>query len=184
MRIIAGEFRSRRLRTLPGLATRPTSDKLRETLFNVVGARVAGSVWYDCYAGSGAVGLEALSRGAHFVVFVESGRPAVRVLRANITALGVEPRCLVVQERAGTALARAIRAADFVFLDPPYAAADDYRSALELLGTSELLKPGGIAIAEHARRAPLGAEYGSLTRYRVVEQGDSALSFYRLPVAG
>src|SRR3990172_9580282 len=95
MRIVAGEFRSRRLKTIAGPATRPTSDKLRETLFNVLGPSVAGSVWYDCFAGSGAVGLEALSRGATFAVFIESGPAAARVLRENIAALGLESRVAV-----------------------------------------------------------------------------------------
>jgi 16S rRNA (guanine(966)-N(2))-methyltransferase RsmD len=180
MRIVGGEFRSRRLRTLPGTATRPTSDKLREALFDVLGARVAGSAWYDCYAGSGAVGLEALSRSAACAVFVERSRAAARVLRANVAALGVEPRCIILNQPVLAALAQATRPADFIYLDPPYSAAGAYRRVLELLGKGAALKAEGIVIVEHARRSPLDAQYGKLARYRVLEQGDSALSFFRL----
>jgi len=184
MRIVGGELRSRRLKTLPGAATRPTSDKLRETLFDVLGARVAGSVWYDCYAGSGAVGLEALSRGAAFAVFVERSGAAARVLRANVAALRVEPRCIILNQPVLTALAQAARPADFIYLDPPYSAAGEYRRVLELLGKGVALKAEGIVISEHARRLPLDAQYGGLARYRVLEQSDSALSFYRGPETG
>jgi 16S rRNA (guanine(966)-N(2))-methyltransferase RsmD len=180
MRIVGGEFRSRRLKTLPGMATRPTSDKLREALFDVLGARVAGSVWYDCYAGSGAVGLEALSRGAACAVFVERSRAAARLLRANVAALDVEPRCIILTQPVLAALPQATRPADFIYLDPPYSAADEYRRVLELLGKGAALEAEGIVIAEHARRSSLEAHCGMLVRYRVLEQGDSALSFYRL----
>lgn len=180
LRMIAGEFRSRRLKTPRGRATRPTSDRLRETLFDVLGPAVAGSVWYECYAGSGAVGLEALSRGAGHVVFIESSRAAIRVLRENIAALGAEKRCEVIEGEVVRALSRARRVAGFVFLDPPYAASEEYRRTLEALGAGALLTPEGVVIAEHAPRSPLGERYGVLARYRVVEQGDSALSFYRV----
>lgn len=179
MRIIAGEYRSRRLKTLSGLATRPTSDKLRETLFNVLGDAVRGSFWYDCCAGSGAVGLEALSRGAAHVVFLESSRSVVDVLRQNVQALGVLDRSTVLNQPVVSALAVAKRPPDFVFLDPPYDAAGEYQRVLAFFGGGRLLKPAGIVIAEHARRAPLGERYGILGRYRVLDQGDSALSFYR-----
>ena len=180
MRVIGGEFRSRRLKSLRGQATRPTSDKLRETLFDVLGPAVAGSVWYDCFAGSGAVGLEALSRGAASVVFIERGAAAVRVLRQNIDALGLGSRCSVLEQAVTMALKRATRAADFFFLDPPYDASIEYRRALDWLGQSTLLRPQATVIAEHSRRLPLEARYGPLARSRVLEQGDSSLSFYRL----
>lgn len=180
MRIIGGEFRSRRLKTLPGMATRPTADKLRETLFDVLGARVAGSVFYDCYAGSGAAGLEALSRGAAFAVFIERSRAAARVLKENVAALGVEARCLVLQQPVAAALSDASRPADFVFLDPPYQPEAEYGRVLTMLAEGEGLNPDAVVIAEHARRSPLAACYGRLARYRLLEQGDSALSFYRL----
>ncbi len=180
MRIIGGEFRSRRLKTLAGPATRPSSDKLRETLFNVLGVAVADSTWYDCFAGSGAVGLEALSRGARSVVFIENSRAAARVLRENVAELGVEARCLLVEQPVARALERATRAACFVFLDPPYDAAGEYQRVLKLLGKQPpLLAANAVVIAEHARRSPLEPGYGSLTRFRCIEQGDSSLSFFR-----
>ncbi len=184
MRIIGGEFRSRRLKTLSGLATRPSSDMLRETLFNVLADSVRGSFWYDCYAGSGAVGLEALSRGAEHVVFLENSRAAGRVLRENVQALGVLARCTVLDQPVIKALAAARRAPDFVFLDPPYSAADEYQQVLSFFGQGRLLKPTGLVIAEHARRSPLEERYGIMLRSRVVQQGDSALSFYHFSTAG
>ncbi len=185
MRVIGGEFRSRRLETVPGRATRPTSDKLRETLFDVLGAAVAGSVWYDCFAGSGAVGIEALSRGAAHAVFIESRRAAARALRKNIATLGLSERCSVLEGAVLPALQRATRAADFVFLDPPYQASREYRCVLDFLGESRpsrLLRPAAMVIAEHSRRLTLKAAYGALRRFRVLRQGDSALSFYNVEV--
>ncbi len=178
MRVIGGEFRSRRLKTLPGMATRPTADKLRETLFDVLGPAVEGSVWFDCYAGSGAVGIEALSRGAACVVFIEANRAAARVIRDNVAAVGAQERSRLLEKPVTSALRHLDNPADFVFLDPPYADAAEYRRALELLGTATMLAPGARIIAEHARRQPLDERYGALARYRVLEQGDNALSFY------
>jgi len=184
MRIIAGEFRGRRLKTLPGPATRPTSDKLRETLFNVLGPAVDGAVFYDCFAGSGAVGLEALSRGAAHVVFIEKGRGATRVLRENIKALGVEGRVTVLEQAVAQALARTVRQADFVFLAPPYDDAREYDRVLSLVGDPAApLAPGAVVIAEHARRPAPAARFGRLDRFRLLEQGSSALSFYEVAAA-
>ena len=180
MRIIGGEFRSRRLKSLPGQTTRPTSDKLRETLFNVLGTSVAGSAWYDCFAGSGTVGLEALSRGAAFAVFIEGRQGAASVLRQNIAALGLEPRSDVLQQDVFRAIKGANHPADFVFLDPPYAALPEYHRILRYLGRSSLLRPGAVVIAEHTRRRPLEPHYAALVCFRTLEQGSSALSFYRL----
>ena len=186
MRIIAGEFRSRRLKTLRGPSLRPTSDRLRETLFDVLGDTVAGSIWLDCYAGSGAVGLEALSRGAAQVIFLEQGRASARILRENIAALGVADRTRVLETSVAQGLGRlaaswknqGLRTA-FVFLDPPYRQEAECQRALLLLASLDLVTPSTLVIAEHARRAPPPATCGRLVRIRLVEQGDSALSFYR-----
>src|ERR1700687_2710662 len=118
MRVIGGEFRSRPLKSLPGLDVRPTPDRLREALFNVLSPRIAGTVFADLYAGTGAVGIEALSRGASRAIFVEQYRAAVNVLRQNVKSLDLEARSQVLQGRA-TALLGGIHA-DIVFLDPPY----------------------------------------------------------------
>ncbi len=182
MRVIAGEFKSRRLKTLPGAKTRPMSDKLRETLFNVLGASVQGAVFADCYAGSGAVGLEALSRGAEFVYFLENHRAAVRVIHANLKSLAIEEgyEVLAMDVAAGlrSLAQRAVRF-DVVFLDPPYKEAEEYTRTLALLGESNLLAPGAVVVAEHHRKLALAERYAALARFRTLRQGDSTLSFYR-----
>ena len=169
-----------------GTATRPTSDRLRETLFNVLAPRLSGARFADLYAGSGAVGIEALSRGAQFCCFAERAPAALAAIRANLAALGIregfslETRpVLRTLEHFATAAAPAF---SVVYLDPPYEAALEYSSTLDLLSAqaNALLAPDGLVIAEHARRTPLPARFGKLTRTRILEQGDAALSFYTL----
>jgi 16S rRNA (guanine966-N2)-methyltransferase len=186
MRVIAGTYRSRILNSLKSRALRPTSDRLRETLFDVLGASVAGSRFIDLFAGTGAVGIEALSRGAAAAVFVENHTPAVALIRRNLESLGIQNAVTVLAAdalRGLEALAAGPRRStplfDFAFLDPPYAAAKDYARVLEFLGTADLLSPGGVAIAEHRRSFDLPEEAGALRRFRVLRQGDAALSFYR-----
>jgi 16S rRNA (guanine(966)-N(2))-methyltransferase RsmD len=180
MRIIAGTFRSRTLEAPAGLATRPTSDRLRETLFNVLASRVAGAHFLDLYAGSGAVGLEALSRGASQVDFVERAEPAVRVLRGNLARLGVTAGFRIHGAGVGAVLRGLKPAFDVMFLDPPYDAAGEYAATLGLLGGAllGLLAESAVVIAEHRRKERLEDKYGALQRTRLLEQGDAALSFY------
>ncbi|HEY1159119.1 MAG TPA: 16S rRNA (guanine(966)-N(2))-methyltransferase RsmD [Terracidiphilus sp.] len=188
MRIVAGEFRSRTLQAPAGLATRPTSDRLRETLFNVLAARIAGANFLDLYAGSGAVGMEALSRGAVSVEFVERAPVALAVLRGNLARLGLTAGFRIHGGSVGGWLRRfkpggkqgLTRAFDLVFLDPPYDAAQEYAATLGLLGgaAAGLLAQGALAIAEHRRKERLEERYGELERTRRLEQGDAALSFY------
>jgi 16S rRNA (guanine(966)-N(2))-methyltransferase RsmD len=184
MRIIAGTFRSRALEAPPGLATRPTSDRLRETLFNVLAPRIQGALFLDLYAGSGAVGIEAMSRGAAHVTFVESAPAALSVLRANLARLGLT-QSFRIQPGSAAAFLRKLKARsspgfDLIFLDPPYDAAEEYAATLGLLGgtASALLAPHALVIAEHRRKEKLAERYGSLERTRLLEQGDAALSFY------
>lgn len=186
MRVIAGTYRSRILKGLKGLALRPTSDRLRETLFNVLGPDISGARFLDLFAGTGAIGIEALSRGASEVVFVENHPPAAALIRRNLDSLGIrsDVTVLAVDALRGLQTLVARRKADeagfgFVFLDPPYAAADDYARVLKFLGDSNLIAPGGIVVAEHRRKVDLPDSFGSLHRYRVLRQGDAALSFYR-----
>ncbi|HET8922902.1 MAG TPA: 16S rRNA (guanine(966)-N(2))-methyltransferase RsmD [Candidatus Acidoferrum sp.] len=186
MRVIAGTYRSRTLKSLKGLALRPTSDKLRETLFNVLGPSVAGSRFIDVFAGTGAIGIEALSRGAAEVVFVENHSPAAALIRRNLESLEIRTgtTVLAVDVLRGLEKMASRQKSDsegygFVFLDPPYAAAKDYVRVLEFLGSANLLAPGGIVVAEHRRSFDLPEEAGALRRYRVLKQGDAALSFYR-----
>ncbi len=188
MRIIAGEYRSRRLAAPRGDATRPTSDRLRETLFNVLGPRVAGARVADLYAGSGAVGLEALSRGAAFCRFVERAPAATQAIRANLASLRIMSGFTVDTRPVARALADLAAAPehqgsgrfDLVFLDPPYEAAAEYTATLGWLGGagSHMLAPGALVIAEHARRDGLPSNFGILVRSRLLKQGDAALSFY------
>ncbi|HKW32922.1 MAG TPA: 16S rRNA (guanine(966)-N(2))-methyltransferase RsmD [Candidatus Acidoferrum sp.] len=190
MRIIAGTYRSRILRSLKGLALRPTSDRLRETLFNVLGPAVEGSRFVDLFAGSGAIGIEAVSRGAAEVVFVENHAPAATLIRRNLHSLGIRKGATVLDADAlrGLEMLACRKKAksfpyDYVFLDPPYAAAKDYARVLESLGSGNLLAPGGVVIAEHRRSFELPEEAGELQCYRVLQQGDAALSFYRRAAA-
>ncbi len=172
MRIIAGEFRSRRLRSIPGAATRPTPDRLRETLFDILGPRVAGATFLDAYAGTGAVGIEALSRGAAHAFFLERHCKALEAIRQNLASLGLDARATVV---AGPVLLTLpTHHADIVFLDPPYDLEREYAAVLELLGEN----PPVIAAVQHSVRFALGDVYGVLRRARIVRQGDNALSFY------
>jgi 16S rRNA (guanine966-N2)-methyltransferase len=183
MRVIAGEFRSRVLQAPRGEATRPTSDRLRETLFNVLGPRVEGSRFVDLYAGSGAVGIEAISRGAEFVWFAESARPAVRAIRDNLSALKIAGGFALEDRGVGkllNALVEKARAAEIVFLDPPYEEVEEYESTLGFLARNHatVLGDGAVVVAEHSSKKPLEARYSVLARTRVLEQGDAALSFY------
>ena len=183
MRIIAGQYRSRKLIAPSGTATRPTSDRLRETLFNVVGEMVVDSVWLDLFAGSGAVGIEAISRGARMVYFVESGTRAVRAIRENLKSLSIEEG-YEVQDREVVQALRALDAsaleADFCFLDPPYAHFGAYEQTLGFISQSRLIAPRSVVIAEHDKHSDLLDRYGALERYRRLQQGDAVLSFYRL----
>jgi 16S rRNA (guanine(966)-N(2))-methyltransferase RsmD len=185
MRIIAGTFRSRPLQAPAGMATRPSSDRLRETLFNVLAPRLEGAHFLDLYAGSGAVGLEALSRGAEHVVFVERAPAALKVLQVNLARLQITAGFSIQTGSVGAYLRRApteSKRFDLVFLDPPYDAAHEYATTLGLLGgaAAELLADDALVIAEHRRKEKLEDRFGSLTRTRLLEQGDAALSFYAL----
>lgn len=179
MRVIAGKYRSRALEAPAGMATRPTSDRLRETLFNVLAPRMEGARFLDLYAGSGAVGIEALSRGAASVVCVERAQPALKALKVNLERLGIRAGVKVHAGSVASYLKRAGEARfDVVFLDPPYDAGPEYETALGLAGG--LLAEDGLVVAEHRRKDKLEEAYGVLKRTRLLEQGDAALSFYAL----
>lgn len=186
MRVIAGKFRSRSLQSLKGLALRPTSDRLRETLFNVLAERVADARFVDAFAGTGAVGIEALSRGAREVIFIENHVPAVALIRKNLRALGIQSLGSVLALDTLRGLQRLVAnppaassLVDIVYLDPPYAAAQDYRRVLTFLGAAPFLAEGSLVIAEHRSSVKLPETFGNLSRVRVLRQGDATLSFYR-----
>lgn len=187
MRVIGGQYRSRPLRAVRGDDVRPTSDRLRETLFNVLTASRGGAmddtVWIDAFAGTGAVGIEAISRGARQVYFIESASAAARIIRENLRSLEVAEGYEIVERDAVQALrlldAEAVRC-DICFLDPPYKLVRAYEQTLGFLSQSQLLRPESIVIAEHDKHFDPGDRFGALTRHRVLEQGDAVLSFYRL----
>ena len=173
MRIVAGKYRHRRLKTSPGRETRPMPDRLREALFNVIAREIEGKTFADLYAGSGAVGIEALSRGAAHSIFVESNPVAVRVIQENLLALRVEQEARVMRATVQEALSGL--SADVCFLGPPYALVDEYARTLGALGES----PPILVIVQHAVRHELAGAYGRLRRFRVIRQGSNSLSFYR-----
>ncbi|HET7842018.1 MAG TPA: 16S rRNA (guanine(966)-N(2))-methyltransferase RsmD, partial [Terriglobia bacterium] len=183
MRIISGMYRGHFLKTLKGGKLRPTSDHLRETLFDVLGPLVEGATFLDAYAGSGAVGLEALSRGARQVVFLEHHRPAAQLIRENLAGLEIESGYEVLPLTVEKGLAKLTEEGakfDFAFIDPPYEEIREYHHALRELARSGLLAADAIVVAEHSRFCELEDRYGSLARTRLLKRGDSQLSFYRL----
>jgi 16S rRNA (guanine966-N2)-methyltransferase len=186
MRVIAGKFRSRLLKGPGMLRIRPTSDRLRETLFNVLGPSLEDSFFVDLYAGTGAVGIEAISRGAREVIMVESSAKAARLIRQNLDSLGIRSGAELIEAEAVRGLERMAARhllADFMFLDPPYEKEREYGSVLGFLDASHLVAPYGIVIVEHSRKMELPQRFARLERSRLLEQGDAALSFYRLAVA-
>jgi 16S rRNA (guanine(966)-N(2))-methyltransferase RsmD len=186
MRVIAGKFRSRQLKSLRGMALRPTGDRLRETLFNVIGQRVEGARFVDVFAGTGAVGIEALSRGAREAIFIERHVPAAALIKKNLESLEIREGARVLcvdavhgleilhQENLGGQTLPSI-----VFFDPPYGNSEDYDRVLSFLGFATLLADGNLVIAEHRRNLDLPELAGKLHRVRALRQGDAVLSFYR-----
>ncbi len=186
MRVIAGKFRSRRLKGPGTLRLRPTSDRLRETLFNILGPAVEDSLFVDLYAGTGAVGMEALSRGAREVFLIESNPKAARLIRDNLAALGIFSGAQLIEADALMGLRKLSDRrlmADFVFLDPPYERTEEHLRALGFLDASHLIAPRGVVIVEHRSGTELPAQLGRLEMTRQIEQGDATLSFYRVAAA-
>ena len=185
MRVIAGTYRSRQLKSLKGLTLRPTSDRLRETLFDVLQDRIANSRFLDLFAGTGAVGIEALSRGAEEAVFVEKHRPTVELIRRNLESLEIHAGARVLPIDAIRGLQKLTSEQtgdspgfDIIFLDPPYAAAHEYEQVFAFLGDAPLLNLGGLVIAEHRRSFDLPKTQGRLRAVRSLQQGDATLTFY------
>src|ERR1051326_8567106 len=176
MRVIAGKFKGRNLKSPPSLHVRPTSDRLRETLFNVIAARVPDARFLDLCAGSGAVGIEALSRGASYATFVDRSRRSCQLIESNLKLCRVpeeqwEIYCSEVNEFLKLTDSRW----DIIYFDPPYK--DEYVRTLELAGS----RVSDLLIAEHHHKTQLPETIGNLHRTRILKQGDSALSFFRYP---
>ena len=183
VRIIAGTFRSRQLKSLKGLTLRPTSDMLRETLFNILGPRVEDSRFLDLFAGTGAIGIEAVSRGAAFVAFVEHHSKTVRLIRENLASLEISEGVRLIPSDALTSIAtlekESVPPFDFIFLDPPYANQSEYKETLRAIDESRLVHDSTLIIAEHHKSFELPASLTRFERSRILRQGDAALSFYR-----
>jgi 16S rRNA (guanine966-N2)-methyltransferase len=181
MRIIAGQYRSRQIVAPAGAVTRPTSDRLRETLFNVLAPRIEGTTFLDLFAGSGAVGIEALSRGARQIYAIDNDKKAARAIEKNLETLGIGDEFVFLQtDMAGglrTLAAQKVKF-DVIVLDPPYREHGTYEQCFRLIGDLSLAAPGAVLIAEHEKHFDPGERLGSFTRYRTLKQGDAVLSFY------
>ena len=176
MRVIAGTLKGRRLQSPDGVQIRPTSDRLRETLFNILGHDVDAARVLDACAGTGALGIEALSRGAAEVVFVESSPEAAALITSNLVHCRVEGQTVVVVETLPGAVHHAELAApfDLILLDPPY---DDPQIGAILSAVAPRLRRGGTLVLERSKRAP-SLEASPLVVVRTVKAGDSVLDFY------
>ena len=179
VRVIGGTYGGRRLRSVDGLRVRPTSDRLRETLFNILKPRIADSRFLDICAGSGAVGIEALSRGASQATFIEKSRQACSVIEANLASLGIDSKTILNRDAlsAFKRLDENQQRFDIIYFDPPYAS-DIYSRVLETLGVTALIAADGIVVVEYRARDRPQPGYGDLRIYREVRQGESALAFY------
>ena len=183
MRVIAGSLKGRRLKAPTWDGLRPTSDKLRETLFNILAPRIGGARFLDGFAGTGAVGIEALSRGAKAVTFVERDKRAETLIAENLAHCGVENGYAIIRSTVARAIDQLDAAAfgpyelfDIVWFDPPY----DEPPDADVAAAAVLIAPGGLLVLEHASRRPAPETAGGLTRVRQVASGDSTLSFYEL----
>ena len=188
MRIIAGKFRGRKLHPSGALDLRPTSDRLRETLFDVIpAASLEGTRWLDLYAGTGAVGIEAFSRGASYVCFVESARAPAGLIKRNLDSLEIAGAAMVMQkpvlkalDELDTKIKSGIEQAfDFCFLDPPYRMEAEYERVFKRLSKSCVLRTNALLITEHSKHFDLAAAFVPWSRVRRLQQGDAVLSFYR-----
>lgn len=175
MRVIAGEFRSRKLLNVPGLDTRPTPDRLRESLFSILGPRVEDSVFVDAYAGTGSVGIEAVSRGARLAILIENNRAALDAIRQNVSNLGIEARTRILKAHAASAAAEFAQG-QIVFADPPYTREQEYSLLLDTL--RKVTPP--LSIVQHSTRFVLESEFGALRRTRILTQGENTLSFFEV----
>jgi len=180
MRVIAGIYKGRRLKALEGVSVRPTSDRLRETLFNILAPRIEEASFADVCAGSGAIGIEALSRGARHATFIESSLKAARIISDNLRNCGIREGYRVINRdalRALKNLASEQAQFDIIYFDPPYDS-EIYTPVMWLIAKNDMLAEDGVVIVEHRRQTPLLPNYDRLRPYRQVAQGDSLLTFF------
>jgi 16S rRNA (guanine966-N2)-methyltransferase len=178
MRVTGGTGRGQRLKVPSGLHVRPTSDKVKQALFNILGDRVINASFLDLFAGAGGIGIEAISRGAGKVVFVDSSRESTDVINRNVEQMGYTEASQVVLSKAAPFLKKSSGPYDIVFLDPPYA--DEMLPLLEAISASAILKPDGIVVAEHFKKQPSPGNAGTLALYREARYGDTVLAFYKV----
>jgi len=184
VRVISGNFKRRSLRAPRGLITRPTADRLKETVFNLIQQEIEGCRFLDCYAGSGSIGIEALSRGAQRVVFIESAPLAIQTIQANLRSLPLtlQETVSLLKKPAHIAirmLQRQAKKFDIVFADPPYPAVQEYAQVLGLLHHCQILSEHARVIVEHSNHLNLPVKFEGLIKSREVKQGDSRLSLYQ-----
>jgi 16S rRNA (guanine(966)-N(2))-methyltransferase RsmD len=178
MRISGGTGKGRKLRVPAGDRVRPTSDKVKQALFNILGEEVDGAEFLDLFAGAGGIGIEALSRGARRVVFVDASRESLKVIAHNIAQAGFGAQAEIIAAKAETFLKRPSGPYDIIFLDPPYA--DDLQPLLESISGAGIVKPRGIVIAEHFKKQSSPENAGSLRLVREARYGDTVLAFYKV----
>lgn len=181
MRIIAGEFKSRHLKTLPGKNTRPTLDKVRESFFHKIGPYFEGGTALDLYGGSGAVGLEALSRGMDFVYIADVSKAAVAIIKENVQSLKVQDRCKVLNMRDQSVLNFCQQnhiSFDFIYLDPPYGYSSLNR-ILESIDTNHLLSESGQCLVECGLEDEINQAFNSMELVESVIYGISKIYFFR-----
>ena len=180
MRVISGKYRGRRLLGPSGIELRPTGDRLKESLFNILRPHIAGSIVLDAFGGTGAVGIEALSQGAHEAVFIENSAAGCRLIGKNLDLCGIQAGYRILQQdifASLRSLARQGFKANIAFFDPPYAWGP-YGDLLKIIFRRDLLLPPSIAVIEHHRKASLPESGDGCRRYRIVRQGDHCLSFF------
>jgi len=178
MRVTGGTGKGRRLRVPPGDRVRPTSDKVKQALFNILGDRLDGAAFLDLFAGTGGIGIEALSRGASRAVFIDDSRKSLDAVRHNIGQAGFGSRAQVIASKAESFIKKTEDRYDIIFLDPPYT--QEFGPLLELIAGSALLAPAAVVVAEHFKKQPSLERAGALTLYREAVYGDTVLAFYRM----
>ncbi len=176
MRITGGTSKGRNLKVPAGSKVRPTSDKVKQALFNILGEKVSKSSFLDLFAGAGGIGIEALSRGAERVVFVDDARDSLHVIKKNLELIGFGKRAEIIGAKAEKYLKKASEQFDIVFLDPPYTL--EQEPVLNLIAESGMLRPDSIVIAEHFKKQPSPKQAGVLMLTREAVYGDTVLAFY------
>mgnify|MGYP001558972826 FL=1 len=176
MRVTGGIGRGKRLRVPAGDRVRPTSDKVKQALFNILADRVAGAAFLDLFAGAGGVGIEALSRGAARVVFIDDDRKSLKTIRINVDDSGLSAKAEVIAAKVETYIKKTEEQFDIVFLDPPYSLG--IIPLLEQIGDSNLLKHDAVVVAEHFKKQASPKQAGALSLYREAVYGDTVLAFY------